>query len=204
MEEALNRRKQEVEKKKNQRDEFLKELQMVQEHKFALESQIAESQNTVEELEQKIISAVQLLISFKERRDAAMVEYENARQEVRRLKRSAIAAAAGSKSEILEFSFMEINEATHYFDPSWKISEGKYGSVYKGLLRHLLVAIKMFPSYSSQSLLDFQNGVIMFSHLYNTINLFTHQLNHCLKQSIMMRHVISDNWEIKVKACAKK
>jgi hypothetical protein len=25
-----------------------------------------------------------------------------------------------------------------------------------------------------------------------------------LKQSIMMRHVISDNWEIKVKACAKK
>jgi hypothetical protein len=25
-----------------------------------------------------------------------------------------------------------------------------------------------------------------------------------LKQSIMMRHVIGDNWEIKVKACAKK
>lgn len=165
MEEALNRRKQEVEKKKNQRDEFLKELQMVQEHKFALESQIAGSQNTVDELEQKIISAVQLLISFKERRDAAMMEYENARQEVRRLKRSAIAAAAGGKSEILEFSFMEINEATHYFDPSWKISEGKYGSVYKGLLRHLLVAIKMLPSYSSQGLLDFQNGVEIFSRV---------------------------------------
>lgn len=193
MEEALNRRKQEVEKKKNQRDEFLKELQMVQEHKFALESQIAESQNTVEELEQKIISAVQLLISFKERRDAARVEFENAIQEVRRLDRSAKAAAAGGKSEILELSFMEINEATNYFDPSWKISEGKYGSVYKGLLRHLLVAIKMFPSYSSQSLLDFQNGVIMFSHLYSTINLFTHQLNHCLKQSIMMGHVIGNN-----------
>ncbi|KAJ6386436.1 hypothetical protein OIU78_016369 [Salix suchowensis] len=165
MEEALNRRKQEVEKKKNQRDEFLKELQMVQEHKLALESQIAESQNTVEELEQKIISAVQLLISFKERRDAARVEFENAIQEVRRLDRSAKAAAAGSKSEILELSFMEINEATHYFDPSWKISEGKYGSVYKGLLRHLLVAIKMFPSYSSQSLLDFQNGVEILSRV---------------------------------------
>ncbi|KAB5532473.1 hypothetical protein DKX38_019143 [Salix brachista] len=165
MEEALNRRKQEVEKKKNQRDEFLKELQMVQEHKFALESQIAESQNTVEELEQKIISAVQLLISFKERRDAARVEFENAIQEVRRLDRSAKAAAAGGKSEILELSFMEINEATHYFDPSWKISEGKYGSVYKGLLRHLLVAIKMFPSYSSQSLLDFQNGVEILSRV---------------------------------------
>ncbi|KAJ6747965.1 hypothetical protein OIU79_029155 [Salix purpurea] len=165
MEEALNRRKQEVEKKKNQRDEFLKELQMVQEHKFALESQIAESQNTVEELEQKIISAVQLLISFKERRDAARVEFENAIQEVRRLDRSAKAAAAGCKSEILELSFMEINEATHYFDPSWKISEGKYGSVYKGILRHLLVAIKMFPSYSSQSLLDFQNGVEILSRV---------------------------------------
>ncbi|CAK7337318.1 unnamed protein product [Dovyalis caffra] len=164
-EEALDRKKQEVEKTKNQRDEFLKELQMVKEDKCALESQIAESQHMVEELEEKIISAVQLLISFKERRDAARVEYENAIQEVRRLNISAKAAAAGWKSELLELSFMEINEATHNFDPSRKIGEGRYGSVYKGLLRHLFVAIKMFSSYSSQCLLDFQNGVEILSRV---------------------------------------
>lgn len=62
-------------------------------------------------------------------------------------------------SEILEFSFMEINNATHNFDPSWKIGEGKYGSLYKGLVRHVHVAIKMLPSYGSQSLLEFKHEV---------------------------------------------
>ena len=60
---------------------------------------------------------------------------------------------------ILEFSFMEINNATRNFDPSWKIGEGKYGSVYKGLLCHVHVAIKMLPSYGSQSLSEFKNEV---------------------------------------------
>ncbi|XP_015571368.2 U-box domain-containing protein 32 isoform X2 [Ricinus communis] len=160
MEEELIRKKQEVEKTKNQRDEFVKELQKVQEHKFVLEGQLTESNCMVNDLEEKIISAVELLISFKAQRDAARREYENARREANRQRKLAkVEAVSFCRSDILEFSFVEINEATQDFDPSWKIGEGKYGSVYKGILRHAYVAIKMLPSYGSQSQLDFRNGV---------------------------------------------
>lgn len=167
MEEALAREKPEVKRTKNQCDELKKELQIVHEQKSVLETQISESQCMVKELEEKIISAVKLLISFKEKRDVARLEYEKAIREVNRLRKSANVEAVGfCGTEILEFSFMEINEATHNFDPSWKIGEGRYGSVYKGLVHHVHVAIKMLPSYGSHSQLEFQNGVnLMFASL---------------------------------------
>ncbi|KAJ3693045.1 hypothetical protein LUZ60_012140 [Juncus effusus] len=42
-----------------------------------------------------------------------------------------------------EFSLLELKEATNNFDEGNKIGEGGYGSVYKGCLRHTLVAIKI-------------------------------------------------------------
>ncbi|XP_022738777.1 U-box domain-containing protein 32 [Durio zibethinus] len=166
MEEFLEREKQEVQKMKDQRDEFKKELQMVKDQRAVLESQIAESQCTVEELEGKIISAVELLISFKKKRDDMQIEHGNAirlLKDLRQLVNGEDTSFPGT--QILEFSFMEINNATRNFDPSWKIGEGKYGSVYKGLLRHVHVAIKMLPSYGSQSLLDFEKEVEILSRL---------------------------------------
>ncbi|XVE64244.1 hypothetical protein DITRI_Ditri07aG0085800 [Diplodiscus trichospermus] len=166
MEESLEREKQEVQKMKDQCDEFMKELQMVKDQSTVLESQIAESQCTVEELEEKIFSAVELLISFKKKRDDMRIEHGNAirvLKDLRKLVNGEDVSFPGS--EILEFSFMEINNATHNFDPSWKIGEGKYGSVYKGLLRHMHVAIKMLPSYGSQSLLQFKEEVEILSRV---------------------------------------
>ncbi|MFQ6664798.1 hypothetical protein Gotur_031786 [Gossypium turneri] len=166
MEELLEREKQEVQKMKDQHDEFIKDLQMVKEQRTILESQIVESQCVVEGLEEKMFSAVELLISFKKKRDDLRIEHENAirvLKNLRKLVNSGDSSFPGS--QILEFSFIEINNATRDFDPSWKIGEGKYGSVYKGLLRHMNVAIKMLPSYGSQSLLEFENEVEILSRI---------------------------------------
>ncbi|GAV79309.1 Usp domain-containing protein/U-box domain-containing protein/Pkinase_Tyr domain-containing protein [Cephalotus follicularis] len=166
MVEVLARGKLEVERMKNQQDESMKGLRMVQNQKSVLESRLAESHVTVKELEEKIISAVGLLISFKEKRDKLRLEYEEAISKVNGLKKMVkVEAASFCSPQILAFSFMEINEATQDFEPSWKIGEGKYGSVYHGLLRHVHVAIKMLPSYGSQSLLDFQNEVEVLSRI---------------------------------------
>lgn len=160
LEEALTREKQEVARMRNQQDKFLKELQMVQEQKSVLKAQLEESQSIVKELDEKIISAVKLLISFKEKRDKLRIENGNAVAELQKLRRVLNGGVPSFCSvQIPAFSFMEINEATHNFDPSWKIAEGRYGSVYKGILRHIHVAIKMLPSYGCQSQLDFQNEV---------------------------------------------
>lgn len=159
VEEQLAKAKQEVQKMKNQRDEILDELRMVQDQNSALMNQISESQCTETELEEKIISAVDLLISFREKRDRLRIEHAHAVREVKMVRKFGKADTSSYRVEFPVFSFMEINEATHDFDPSWKIGEGRYGSVYKGLLRNMHVAIKMLPSYGRQSLSDFQHQV---------------------------------------------
>lgn len=164
IEELLEKEKQETERMKNQQDELMKELQMVQEQNAQLEAEVFESQCSAKELEEKIISAVELLISFKKKRDDMRIEHRKAIEKVKEMKKLIRAETAGfCGTQFLEFSFMEINEATHDFDPSWKIGEGKYGSVYRGLLRHMHVAIKMLPSYGSQNLLEFQKQVELLS-----------------------------------------
>ncbi|RDY03652.1 U-box domain-containing protein 32, partial [Mucuna pruriens] len=165
VEEQLAREKQEVQKMKNQRDEVLDELQRVQEQNSLLMNQISESQCTATELEEKIILAVDLLISFRERRDRLRIEHANAVREAKVLRNFGVDTAFSYRVEFPAFSFLEINEATHDFDPSWKIGEGRYGSVYKGLLHNMHVAIKMLPSYGCQSLLEFQHQVEVLSRV---------------------------------------
>ncbi|KAL5746357.1 hypothetical protein ACOSP7_027503 [Xanthoceras sorbifolium] len=165
LEELLASQKQEIERMKNQHDKAVEELQIVEDQKSELESQMAESHCVVKEREEKIISAVKLLISFKKQRDTLRIEVENAKRRIKELKNPVKREASFCGPGLLEFSFMEVNEATNDFDPSWKIGEGRYGSVYRGLLRHVHVAIKMLPSYGSQSHLEFQNKVEVLSRV---------------------------------------
>lgn len=166
LEELLATIRQETEGLNDECDKYIEQVQIFRDKNLVLEGQLAESQCTVKELEEKIISAVKLLISFREKRDNMQAEYRNAIRKVNQL--STLGEAASfCHAEFPVFSFLEINEATQNFDPSQKIGEGRYGSVYKGILRHMHVAIKMLPSYGSKRQLDFQNEVIyiMFSKL---------------------------------------
>ncbi|KAI4351709.1 hypothetical protein L6164_006041 [Bauhinia variegata] len=166
LEELLAKEKQEVQKMKNQRDELMHRLQMVKDQNLVLKSQLDDSRSMVPELEEKIVSAVELLISFREKRDKLKIEHENAVRRVKELRKFVKADTEHLYgTEFPTFSFVEINEATNEFDPSWKIGEGRYGSVYKGILRNIHVAIKMLPSYGSQSQLEFQRQVEILSRV---------------------------------------
>ncbi|MED6121124.1 hypothetical protein PIB30_027334 [Stylosanthes scabra] len=166
VEEQLAREKEELQKTKNQQDEIMHELLAVQEQNSALENQLSETQDTAKELEEKILSAVDLLISFKEKRDRLQIECANTARQVQVLREFGKSHTAFSYAvEFPVFSFMEINEATNDFDPSWKIGEGRYGSVYKGVLRNMHVTIKMLPSYGCQSQLEFERQVAVLSRM---------------------------------------
>lgn len=162
MEEMLEKVKQEVERVKDQNDEYTKELQIIQDKIPVLECQLSDSQCAMRELEEKIISAVDLLISFKQKRDDMKMEHENANQEVIKWRRKSV-KEGGERlctPQLFSLSFLEINKSTRNFDPSLKIGEGRYGSVYKGLIRHTWVAIKMLPTHAPQGHLGFQFEVI--------------------------------------------
>ncbi|XWS35792.1 hypothetical protein CRYUN_Cryun20dG0026300 [Craigia yunnanensis] len=160
IEEALAKGKEEIEKMKNQRDEVMVELQDALDQKSSLKKQIVASEKVVKELDEKIISAVELLQKYKKERDELQMERDNALKEAEELRKSrAETSGAHMPQFFTDFSFSEIEEATHNFDPTLKIGEGGYGSIYKGLLRHTTVAIKMLHSHSLQGPSEFQQEV---------------------------------------------
>ncbi|VVB09626.1 unnamed protein product [Arabis nemorensis] len=166
LEESLEKEKEEVKTIIEQNNGFMKKLQMVQGQNLNLESQIRKLQDLEKEHGEKFDTAMELLKSFRQKRDEIRIDHENAIKEVKALRRL-IKGDTGESSgaEMLDYSFMEINEATNEFDPSWKLGEGKYGSVYKGNLQHLQVAVKMLPSYGSQNHFEFERQVEILSRV---------------------------------------
>ncbi|XWS77022.1 hypothetical protein CRYUN_Cryun01aG0227900 [Craigia yunnanensis] len=166
IEEALAKEREELDMMKNQHDEVMVELQDAWDQKSSLEKQIVETEKVVKELEEKIISAVELLQNYKKERDELQVERDNALKEAEELRKSrAETSGADIPQFFTEFSFSEIEEATRNFDLTLKIGEGGYGSIYKGLLRHTTVAIKMLHSHSLQGPSEFQQEVNVLSKM---------------------------------------
>lgn len=167
IEEGLARAREESENMKWQLDEVMEELRVAQEQKLSLERQIADSDKMVEQLEQKMYSAVELLQKYKKERDELQVERDSALKMAEDLrKRQAEEASSSSVSQFFsEFSFLEIEDATAHFSQTLKIGEGGYGSIYRGDLRHTQVAIKMLHPDSSQGPFEFQQEVNVLSKL---------------------------------------
>ncbi|KAL0371714.1 UNVERIFIED_CONTAM: U-box domain-containing protein 32 [Sesamum calycinum] len=166
MEELLHRQKQEMETMKSQHDQVSKELQLIQDQKPALESQLRQAYDSEKELEDKIIQAVNLLITFKGTRDRLQIEYDSAIRKVNKYRALQKEDPLGiSSAHFFGISFSDIIEATQNFKPSQKIGEGRYGSVFKGVLCHVKVAIKMLPSMGSQSDSEFKNEVEFLSRV---------------------------------------
>ncbi|KAB1214360.1 U-box domain-containing protein 33 [Morella rubra] len=166
VEELLAKEQENLRKMKNQHDEVMEELRIALDQKSSLESQIAASEHMVEELEQKIISAVELLKTYRKERDELQTERDNALKEAEELKKKQGEASSTHVPEFFsEFSFSELEEATRNFDPSLQIGEGGYGSIHKGVLRYTQVAIKMLHSHSMQGPTEFQQEVDVLSKL---------------------------------------
>ncbi|XP_018441275.1 U-box domain-containing protein 32 isoform X2 [Raphanus sativus] len=162
LEELLEKEKDEVKTATEQKNRFMRKLEIVQGDNHRLERQVTRLQDLEKEHGEKFDTAMELLKSFRQKRDEIRIDHENAIKEVNALKRliKGKSVEYSSGSEMLDYSFVEINEATDEFDPSSKLGEGKHGSVYKGnLQQHLQVAVKMLPSYGSQNHFEFERKV---------------------------------------------
>ncbi|KAG6748109.1 hypothetical protein POTOM_048010 [Populus tomentosa] len=164
--EELEKINKELEMINKEQDEVMGELCIAQGHTSLLEKQIGESDEMVKELEQKIISDVELLQNYKKERDHLHKGRDNALKEAEELRRNQTEASSTHMPRFFsDFSFSEIEEATHHFDPSRKIGEGGYGNIYKGVLRQTQVAVKMLHSNSRQGPAEFQQEVNVLSKM---------------------------------------
>lgn len=68
------------------------------------------------------------------------------------------------------YTITDIEVATDNFNNAYKIGEGGYGPVYKGILDHTHVAIKVLRSNISQGQRQFRQEVHYFYAHYNVIH----------------------------------
>ncbi|KAK9068311.1 hypothetical protein SSX86_012422 [Deinandra increscens subsp. villosa] len=165
--EALEKIKEEHESTKRELNGVSEELCMALEQKSVLESQIVDSNHTVQDLERKLFSAVGLLQNYKKERDELQVECDDALRLLEEMREKQVEEASCSSASqfYTEFSFSEVKEATRNFDPSLKIGEGGYGSIFRGFIRHTEVAIKMLHAQSLQGPTEFLQEVNVLSRL---------------------------------------
>lgn len=166
-EEELAKRKEELEITKSQLEKVLQEVQEALDQRLSLETQYEKSKLTEKEMEEKMFSAVELLQMYKTERDELQVQRDHALRGAEKLRKQFAQGPSSSHVPFFfsEFSFADLEKATNYFDPSLKIGEGGYGSIYKGFLRHTEVAIKILNSNSMQGPQEFEQEVDVLSKL---------------------------------------
>ncbi|GJW49949.1 U-box domain-containing protein kinase family protein [Tanacetum coccineum] len=156
-----------LEKIKEDYENIKKELHMALQQKSYLESKVSDFEHKVQELEHKIISANEVSQNYKRERDDLQAECGDALRLFEEMKAKQVETISSSSVSHLYtvFDFSEVKDATLNFDPSLKIGEGGYGTIYRGSLRHMEVAIKMLQSNSLQGPTEFQQEVNVLSKL---------------------------------------
>ncbi|KAH7404417.1 hypothetical protein KP509_15G024700 [Ceratopteris richardii] len=80
------------------------------------------------------------------------------------------AASSGTRTDHnswWQYSFEEIEKATDNFNAMNKLGQGTYGKVYKGILHHTTVAIKLLAKERNADLHEFQTKLELLSRLHH-------------------------------------
>jgi len=119
----------------------------------------------------------------------------------------------------IRYTYKELARATENFNPSNKIGEGGFGSVYKGRLRNgKLIAVKVLSVESRQGLKEFLNELMSISNIShgNLVSLYGYCVegnqrilvynyleNNSLAQTLLGsgRSNIQFNWRSRVNIC---
>ncbi|XP_061341263.1 U-box domain-containing protein 33-like isoform X2 [Gastrolobium bilobum] len=166
LEEELEKAKEQLDNMRSIRDKVNEELRLALDQKSSLENQIESTELMIKELEEKMTSDADLLQNYKNELDDLKMQRDNALREAEELKSKQGEASSTHFLQLFsEFSFPEIKEATSNFDPSLKIGEGGYGSIFKGILCRTEVAIKTLDPKSKQGPSEFQQEVKILSKL---------------------------------------
>ncbi|CAM8894415.1 unnamed protein product [Rhodiola kirilowii] len=131
-----------------------------------LEDEIADLKKDNKKLTEKIVLSVDLLHRFQNERDEFKAERDRAliaADERRHL--AECSRSSGSLPQLFEFSYSEVKDATHLFDPSFKIDEWGHWRVYTGVLRHIEVAVKLLDADSWMGPSEYRQEVDALSRL---------------------------------------
>ena len=161
-------KRQENDAMRREQEEAYAALYNANEQKVRLEHQISEIELYVKHNEDKLATTKHQLEVLEADYDRLQHERDAAIREVAELQeKNQQRVLAPSETLNTKFPLIELQQATQDFDPTLKIGEGGFGSVYKGILRNTTVAIKLLHPQSMQGQSEFhQEASKSFFFLY--------------------------------------
>ena len=149
-------KRQENDAMRREQEEAYAALYNANEQKVRLEHQISEIELYVKHNEDKLATTKHQLEVLEADYDRLQHERDAAIRKVAELQeKNQQRVLAPSETLNTKFSLIELQQATQDFDPTLKIGEGGFGSVYKGILRNTTVAIKLLHPQSMQGQSEF-------------------------------------------------
>ncbi|XP_006647652.2 U-box domain-containing protein 33-like [Oryza brachyantha] len=153
LDETLARQREEIQETKRELNKIngihmteIKSIRKVHEEK------LAESKRFIQEIQAKYDKLLH-------ERDTAIAESEKLRQMNRN------GASITATTQIPDFSFFELRQATQDFDTALKIGTGRFMSVYKGFLRNTAVTVTLLHHQGLQGQSEFHQEVAVLSRL---------------------------------------
>ncbi|KAJ3672225.1 hypothetical protein LUZ60_006946 [Juncus effusus] len=154
-----------IEDIRRERDEMYDELQKSHEQRAQLELQLINSNRIIKDLQEKLSEAHCMLFSLEKEQEQLRQDKDNAKREVQQLhdKIRELENTSNGGENFSEFTYAELQEATDNFDEKFKIGEGGYGSVYRGVIRSTTVAIKLLNPEGMQGQSEFHKEMDVLS-----------------------------------------
>lgn len=144
MEETFARQKEEIQETKRELNK-IRSRHMTETK--AHEEKLAESIRFIQKIQAKYDKTLH-------ERDTAIAESEKLRQMNRD------GASMIATTQIADFSFFELRQATQNFDTALKIGTGRFMNVYKGFIRNTAITVMLLHPQGLQGQLEFHQEVI--------------------------------------------
>ncbi|XP_062220796.1 U-box domain-containing protein 33-like isoform X2 [Phragmites australis] len=140
VEKMLARERAEMERDRRELDDILEQIQKVHDRSAELELQITNSESMMSDLEVRLSESYNLLDTL--RREGRQGDASSARE----CMVESLAQDGDQRVGFLRLGYSELDEATKHFDESVRIDDGDggRGKVYRGDLRNMTVAVKVF------------------------------------------------------------
>lgn len=150
---------------KKDRDRLREDLRVVMDQNLVLESKVANYDEVMKDLEEGMFSNVELLEICEKERDNLKNERDNILKTAEELLNQSAEAASGTNVSkfFATLTFDEIEEITSDFDPSSQLWEGESGSIYKGILSHSQVTVRIWHPEGPHGPREFHQEVEILS-----------------------------------------
>ncbi|EEE57531.1 hypothetical protein OsJ_07848 [Oryza sativa Japonica Group] len=145
---------------------FARQKEEIQETKRELNKIRSRHMTEIKAHEEKLAESIRFIQKIQAKYDKTLHERDTAIAESEKLRQmNRDGASMIATTQIADFSFFELRQATQDFDTALKIGTGRFMNVYKGFIRNTAITVMLLHPQGLQGQLEFHQEVVVLSRL---------------------------------------